>query len=395
MTPEELTPLFEARLGSAVASVSRAAVGNGQESWFVEVTDGRKFVLRRTAVGGTLEWTDRKAEFEVLRGLAGTGLPVPTVHWFEPEGGSLGRAYFVMDRLPGRPLGTGSPDINDGVARDLGRWLARLHSSVPANGDTAAATLAELDATRARYAELSPRPIFDALIEWLGAHVPADGAAAVRLWGDAGAHNILVEGPRVTALLDWELTRIGHPLDDLGAAVWSCLGILDVSLVVEGYEAELGRGVDRDVLRWFEVLAHVSRSIMTLCGTRAFHEHRNLEPNLAGLGRALVNTSLLRAARAAWGLAPNPATRQDAPLDVELEAISAFLTRAVAPGLTDRRLISGVKIAAALLQLDRSDASEPAALGDRQALVDALGRERALLRPLLDLYGPTTKLEGE
>ena len=99
-----LSRLFSSRLDQSVTvtEIRRSKMGNGQETWFVETTL-RPFVLRRSATGGPLVWTSRAAEFEALSSLQEVGLPVPRVLWQEPDGGSLQRAYFVMEHLPGKP----------------------------------------------------------------------------------------------------------------------------------------------------------------------------------------------------------------------------------------------------------------------------------------------------
>jgi aminoglycoside phosphotransferase (APT) family kinase protein len=452
LTPEVLTPVFRANLGddATVEGARRGPVGNGQETWFVTLTDGREFVLRRTAVGGTLEWTDRGAEFAVLKALAATELPVPAVHWFGGAGGELERPYFVMDRLDGRPLGLGDPETNVAVADDFGRLLARLHATAPRHvdggpprpADTAEATRAELAAAIGRYATEPPGPnvAIAALLGWLEANVPVVAAEPVLQWGDPGPHNFLVADGAITALLDWELTRWGHRLDDLGGAVWSCLGILDPDRVVAAYEAESGEPVDRDLLGWYEVLAHVSRSTMNLGGVRAFIEGRSPNPNVAGLGQALTAASTCRAVRAAWGLdvsavevdpgsrtTPEATGLEPRPLPAEtMRGVAEFLRADVAGRLDDRRSDRMVRIAGPLLEsaADRlgedydvglvgllDDAGVPAGpldervrivevdgrfAGDRPAMraaiVQVLSRQRAALRGLEALYGPTVAI---
>ncbi|MEQ8716898.1 MAG: phosphotransferase [Acidimicrobiales bacterium] len=452
LTPEVLTPVFRANLGddATVEGARRGPVGNGQETWFVTLTDGREFVLRRTAVGGTLEWTDRAAEFAVLKALAATDLPVPTVHWFDGAGGELERAYFVMDRLDGRPLGLGDPDTNAAVADDFGRLLARLHATAPGHvdggpprpADTAEATRAELAAAIERYTTEPPGPnvVITALLGWLETNVPVVADEPVLQWGDPGPHNFLVADGRITALLDWELTRWGHRLDDLGGAVWSCLGILDPERVVAAYEAESGVPVDRDLLAWYEVLAHVSRSTMNLGGVRAFVEGRSPNPNVAGLGQALTTASTCRAVRAAWGLdvsavevesgavtPPEITGLEPRPLPAEtMRGVAEFLRAEVAGHLEDRRSDRMVRIAGPLLEsaaerlgedydvglvglldsagvpagplddrvrtveVDGSFAEHRAAV--RAAIVQVLARQRAALRGLEALYGPTVAI---
>ena len=119
VTPERLTPIFAEHLGRdvGVTTVERGPVGNGQEVWFVDVDIGDdRFVLRRTAPGGPLEWTDRGREFEILVAVAAAGLPVPRVRWAEPKGGTLDGPYFVMDRMEGEPVRRVSTDVRAAVA---------------------------------------------------------------------------------------------------------------------------------------------------------------------------------------------------------------------------------------------------------------------------------------
>lgn len=452
LTPEILTPVFRANLGddATVENARRGPVGNGQETWFVTLTDGHEFVLRRTAVGGTLEWTDRAAEFAVLKALAHTDLPVPTVHWFDDAGGELERAYFVMDRLAGTPLGLGDPETNLAVADDFGRLLARLHATAPRHvdggprrpADTAEATRAELAAAIERYATEPPGPnvALAALLGWLEANIPVVADEPVLQWGDPGPHNFLVADRRITALLDWELTRWGHRLDDLGGAVWSCLGILDPERVVAAYEAESGESVDRDLLAWYEVLAHVSRSTMNLGGVRAFVEGRSPNPNVAGLGQALTTASTCRAVRAAWGLdvsaaevepgavtPPEITGLEPRPLPAEtMRGVAGFLRAEVTGHLEDRRSDRMVRIAGPLLESAADRLGEdydvglvglldtagvpPGPLDDRvrtvevdgsftedraavrKAIVQVLARQRAALKGLEALYGPTVAI---
>ena len=66
-----LSSLFSKFLSRPVVikSTERSSLGNGQETWFVQTVDGDKYVLRRTAAAGPLEWTDRESEYEVLQQL--------------------------------------------------------------------------------------------------------------------------------------------------------------------------------------------------------------------------------------------------------------------------------------------------------------------------------------
>ncbi|NIR34508.1 MAG: phosphotransferase, partial [Actinobacteria bacterium] len=105
-----------------------------------------------------------------------------------------------------------------------------------------------------------------ALFAWLESRVPeADRPVAV-LWGDAGPHNALHVDGVVTGLLDWELSHLGDPLEDLGGAVWAVEAVADPELTIAAYEAESGRAVDRTALEWFTVFASVTRGVMLVNG---------------------------------------------------------------------------------------------------------------------------------
>ncbi len=254
MDAAEATALLRAHVDPELEAlaVTRGAVGNSQETWFVEARgaggEPLELVVRRTAPAGVLAWTDREQEYAVLRALAGRGLPVPAVL-------AIGRdeqPFLVMERLPGGPPTRLSPEERTALGRELGRLLARLHAldprelGLPAGGPSSAATLAQVRHYQELYrsARPAPVPLLGALLAWAERNVPDDGTAPAVLWGDPGAHNLLVAEGRITALLDWELTHAGDPLDDLGAAVWSCLGSFDPDDVVAGYEEEAGP-VDR------------------------------------------------------------------------------------------------------------------------------------------------------
>ena len=304
--------------GARCLAAVRGPAGNGQETWFLDVVEAgrpRPLVLRRSA-DGSLGWTDRALEFEVLRAVRRHGFPVPEVLWLETVPSSLERPYFVMERMPGAPLGRTDP-TRDSVAEELGTQLARLHR-LPVEGlglgfeplaSGVEGARAELARWRRRYLaeRLEPVPLLAALIASMEGTVPTGEEPAALLWGDPGPHNVLTGDGRITALLDWELAHVGHPLDDLGAAVWAARGQLDPEPMVRAYEVEAGVAVDRVALGWFECLACISRSVMVIEGARAFVEGRSSRPALAGLGLHLLAENLERAAALAGWPAPEAA----------------------------------------------------------------------------------------
>jgi aminoglycoside phosphotransferase (APT) family kinase protein len=399
MTPADeidadiVTGLLAAHLDPTLQceTVVRAAVGNGQETWLIDATDGggqvRKLVLRRSAIAGVLDDTDRAHEFQTLRAVEGHGLPTPRAHWLESEPSSLGRPFFVMDRLPGRPPAPKSADEAASIARDLGRRIAQLHAArIPVSGpDVRATTVREIARWKDRYLErrVAAVPIIGALIAWLEANLPVGDIAAVLLWGDAGPHNILVQDGQISALLDWELSHTGHPLEDLGAAVWACLGRYPQDEVIAGYEAVTGELVDRDQLAYFAVLGCVTRTIMQLAGIDSFVRGETTALNLAGLGLSLPTANLRRAAAyAGWpDVEDGPAPDEPEPdvlrirpdLTETLEGVARFLSQDVLPETESAHLQRGLKTAVGLLRASAQRACEdPARRSGSEARMDTL-----------------------
>lgn len=409
---EHVDPALEA------VRVVRGAIGNSQETWLVDAEasgERRSFVLRRSVPAGVLAWTRREDEHAFLAALAGRGLPVPTVHGV----GTLERSYVLMSRLPGEVSGRLEPDVAGALSRELGESLARLHALAPAELGLAPprpareAALAEVAAWTRRYVDARPGPIplLGALLAWAEQAVPDDGREAVVVWGDPGPHNVLVDEGRVSGLLDWELAHLGHPLEDLGAAVWACLGRFDADALVAGYEAEAGP-VDRTVLDYYVALGAITRTVMMVNGVAAWVAGEVDSPAIAGLGLDLVSLSLARAARAAgWGeLPPHDGKPPELPLRPDpaetVVGVARWLVAEVAPRMDDRRQRRLTRAAAALLEATagRIETAETADLeqveagaiaaeqagGDpelRAMLLTDLAREWARLGPLTTLHG--------
>jgi aminoglycoside phosphotransferase (APT) family kinase protein len=426
---EAVTALLREHVGPDLEAVgiSRVSVGNSQETWLVDASRGdgagEELVLRRSVPAGVLAWTRREDEHRILAALAGRGLPVPPVY----ATGTLERPYVLMGRLPGAVPGRLDPGVADAHSRELGAWLARLHRLEPSelglgpNQPAHDATLQEVRAWQGRYeaARSGPVPLLGALLAWAERAVPDDGRASVVVWGDAGPHNVLVEDGRITGLLDWELAHLGHPLEDLGAAVWACLGRFDADAVVAGYEAEAGP-VDRAALDFYVALASVTRTVMLVNGVAAWIAGEITAPTIAALGLDLVALSLARAARAAgWGELP-PADGRPPELPLRPGAaetavgVARWLADDVVPAAVDRRQRRMARAAEALLRasarritrdatadLARVEAEAVAAEragGDpdvRDALLLDLAREWARLEPLTLLHGHPRPWRGE
>lgn len=243
---------------------------------------------------------DLELQFRVMKLVAeNSEVPVPRALWLELDEGPLGAPFFVMERVHGRV----PPDV---MPYNMGSWLldadpaeqralqdasvavlAGIHSidrsrldtrflEYDAPGDTHLRRHVEhwrryYDWVRgeARY------PVLEATFDWLEQHWPADEGDTVISWGDARIGNMMFDGFRPVAVLDWEMAGLGPRGIDLGWMVFlhSFFEFIAHQLEMEGmpqflraedvcstYEEFTGRSVGD--LRWYEVYAALRHGIV-------------------------------------------------------------------------------------------------------------------------------------
>ncbi len=167
-------------------------------------------------------------EFRVMRGLAGSEVPVAKMHTLCEDESVIGRAFYVMDFVEGRVLWDPQlpgmqPSVRAAIFDEMNRVLSALHKV-----DFAAAGLSDYGrhdgylarqiarwSKQYRASETESIPAMDALIEWLPAHIPSGEETSI-VHGDYRLDNVIFHPnePRILAVLDWELSTLGHPLAD-------------------------------------------------------------------------------------------------------------------------------------------------------------------------------------
>jgi aminoglycoside phosphotransferase (APT) family kinase protein len=170
-------------------------------------------------------------QFRILSALHDTAVRAPHVLWLEETGDVLGRAFLVMDRVPGdvyEMQAPDGPDVTDtGIRRmceGMAEQLAAIHTvDLAATGlDELGNGLDHLDREIAHWAaemqrvRRGPLPALERLLSELRASKPEQYDAVTLVHGDAKPGNFAFVGDEVSAVFDWELAGLGDPLTDLG-----------------------------------------------------------------------------------------------------------------------------------------------------------------------------------
>jgi aminoglycoside phosphotransferase (APT) family kinase protein len=194
------------------------------------VTPGRSYVLRRKPPGAILKGAHAvEREAQVLIGLGRAGFPVAHVHALCTDEAVIGTWFYVMDMVEGRifwdaALPELAPTERAACYDAMNAAMAALHLV-----DYAAVGLGDYGKPGNYFSrqitrwsrqyledELAGRdPNMDALVEWLPAHIPPGEETAI-VHGDFRIDNMIFHPtePRILAVLDWELSTLGHPLAD-------------------------------------------------------------------------------------------------------------------------------------------------------------------------------------
>jgi aminoglycoside phosphotransferase (APT) family kinase protein len=227
--------------------------GQSNPTYLIEADSGN-YVLRRKPPGELLasaHAVDR--EFRVLSALIDTAVPVARPLHLCTDPAVIGSMFYLMSHVPGRiqwdpSLPELTPALRAAHYEEILRVLAALHAV-----DVNAVGLADYGkpgnyfarqlkrwSEQYRASELAPIAAMDQLIAWLQAHVPADDGTVALVHGDWRIDNLIfdADAPKVRAIVDWELSTLGHPLSDLG---YFCMALqLPRNSVIPGLH-----GIDR------------------------------------------------------------------------------------------------------------------------------------------------------
>jgi aminoglycoside phosphotransferase (APT) family kinase protein len=211
-------------------TAEKFGVGQSNPTFRLDSPSGQ-LVLRRKPPGVLLKSAhavDR--EFRVQKALAGSDVPVARMHVLCEDEDVIGSMFFVMAFQPGRhfmepTMADLAPDERGAVFDEMNRVLAALHSvnfeavGLGDFGRPGSYFARQIGRWSKQYraSETEVLAEMDALIDWLEANLPEDDGRVSLVHGDYRIDNMIfaADKPEIAAVLDWELSTLGHPFSDL------------------------------------------------------------------------------------------------------------------------------------------------------------------------------------
>ncbi len=280
----------------------------------------RDLVLRMDPPGGSIEG-DRREEYRLLDAAGRGGVTVPRVYADGDPTDRIRGAFLVMDRIRGEAIARRLlRDERYEVTRralpgDLACELARIHAidtadptldflgaRVPEGADGRRFALAEVTRLRSGLDVVGggrPYPVLALAGRWLAQNAPEIEKPAV-VHGDYRVGNVMFDEAGLTAVLDWELSHLGDPAEDLG---WLCVrawrfgrderavgGLCSRGDLTEAYAAAGGSEVSRERLRYWEIYGNWKWAVICLMQESRHKAGRYPDIELATIGRRVADT---------------------------------------------------------------------------------------------------------
>ncbi|MBO6718690.1 MAG: phosphotransferase family protein [Rhizobiaceae bacterium] len=230
---DALAPYLEANVPgfAGLEGIDKFKTGQSNPTYLLRAKSGR-YVLRAKPPGELLKSAHQvDREFRVMSALADTGVPVPRMLHLAPEDSPIGRMFYVMAFVEGRIFWdpslaeAGSNEERAAIYDAMNETLAALHSV-----DLASVGLGDFGrpgsyfdrqfgrwSKQYRASQTGDEPDMERLIEWLEANNAPDDGQVSLVHGDYRLDNMIFmpDRSKVAAVLDWELSTLGHPLADL------------------------------------------------------------------------------------------------------------------------------------------------------------------------------------
>jgi aminoglycoside phosphotransferase (APT) family kinase protein len=300
-----LAGLLGDELGAEIENLARLSAGASRETWSFDArSDSRTDALILQRSRFSLSEVDEPA---VVRHAHAGGVRVPEIIASSSSGDHpIGAQFTIARRLEGESIARKIlRDDEYAAARevfidDCARELVAIHSLDPKPvTDALASSDDAVAAQRDTYEMLDdPHPVFDLALRWLDDNRPESRAPRI-VHGDFRMGNFLIGSDGMIAVLDWELTHLGDPVEDLGwlvARAWRFGGAGDVGglgtreQLLAAYEAAGGATVTAAELRWWEVLASLRWGVITMFMGDEHRRGSTRSLEQAAIGRRVVET---------------------------------------------------------------------------------------------------------
>jgi aminoglycoside phosphotransferase (APT) family kinase protein len=289
----------------AIDNLHQLTGGASRTTWaFDAVTDeARRSLILRTGPPDDLH-ASMELEARAQAAAAAAGTPVPDILVADNSTAALGNPFLVCHEIKGETIvrrihrRLGDQDrasllqqcaqalaaIHRADAHDLGLaredQLAQWRERLDAMGDTTAT--------------------FELGFRWLAGHRPPP-SDSVLVHGDFRMGNLIVDGSRLAAVLDWELVHVGEAYEDLA---WFCIrawrfgapasqgagGLGSIESFVRAYEAAGGTAVDREAFRWWMALATLRWGVICRFQAERHLSGQVRSVELATIGRRVCET---------------------------------------------------------------------------------------------------------
>ena len=305
---------FTARSELEVVNCRQLSGGYSRSTWLIDVQNPREgpesFVIRgeqpisSTPVSGF----DITTEFGVLQLANQAGLPVPEPLWLETDASQLGMRFIASRKATGINFGSfdgADRNLSPALLRNLVSGLVAIHNvdlkrypaqlarshlkdwmSLTTITDAIIFWLKNWHSSWKN--ELPDSPILARAFTWLVANVPRCDEAPVLLHSDYALSNILFDKDKVSAVLDWEVTHIGDPAEEVSWLMSNLGKSVERDTISRLYAEAGGRSIDDYRLRYFDVFASVKYMVCGVVALRRFDQFDEANPNLHWLARVLT-----------------------------------------------------------------------------------------------------------
>lgn len=317
---QKISTAFTKHIGDpiSVTEITPLTGGASADTWSVSIRKSNQseeegYILRRSegSADNSFSTSITKAtEANVQKVALEFGVPAPSIKFILDETDALGEGY-VMGRVDGETIprkilrDETFADARTHMAKQCGAILANIHQipvdRLPTDLPSQPA-LQQLDQLYRLFKTFNePSPALEVAFRWLRDNAPDDSDLAL-VHGDFRNGNFIVTEEGIRTVLDWELSHIGNPMEDLG---WLCVnswrfGQLDLPVggfglkedLFTAYEEVTGKPVNESEVHYWETFGTLKWGIICFFQTftHLWQQRRSVE--LAAIGRRVSETEL-------------------------------------------------------------------------------------------------------